>query len=47
MPMFARTSSIPGLPSLNPIAKSAPNSPKIAPLAPSVGTLGRAEVDDA
>jgi len=36
--MFALTRSIPGLPSLNPIAKSAPNIPKIAPLAPAVGT---------
>ncbi len=37
MPMLARTSSMPGLPSLSPIAKSAPNKPKIAPLAPTVG----------
>ena len=40
IPMFARTSSMPGFPSLNPIAKSAPKSPKIAPLAPTVGVIG-------
>ncbi len=40
-------SSMPGFPSLSPIAKSAPKSPKIAPLAPTVGTIGRAEINDA